>query len=299
MSGDRKRRGASLVEVVTAIVVLGIALPPLAALFSEVASSSPDETYRRVALTFAESLMEEVTSKAFEDPDLPAGSFGAEEGQRASFDDVDDYDGMRNSPPRHFDGRRLDAHGGFTRSVAVENVTAADPDPITPEADGSTDFKRIQVTVTWSGAQGGTVRLVTLRTRMTGGRPPKSGPLDVLASAASAVRQDRFILSLNLVSISPEDEVIESFSLSSDAPSGLVWRLWLELDLIWAGFFVPLPTGVQPLNVGSSADRTVPAGGRPPLTILFWPPESGTVEYTLDVNFVGGASSNITFTIDW
>ena len=299
MNRQRSTRGASLVEVVTAIVVLGVALPPLAALFSEVAATSPDQTFRQVALNLAESLMEEIGSKAFEDPDLSPGSFGTEEGQRLSYDDVDDYDGLNNSPPRHFDGRLLDDHKGFTRSVFVVNVTAADPDAIVPEADASTHFKRIQVTVAWSGARGGVVRLSTLRTRLEGGGAPKPGPLDVVASADSALRLDRFYLSLNLVSISPNDEEIESFSLSSDAPSGLVWRLWLENQLVWAGFLISLPTGVLPLNVGSSADRTVRAGARPRATLLFWPAESGTVEYTLDLNFVGGATSTIKFTIDW
>lgn len=94
----------------------------------------------------------------------PSTSFGPEEGSRAAYDDVDDFDGLSNSPPERIDGTALSDYGGFTRSVTVDNVTAAVPDPVTPEADGSTEFKRIRVTVTWTGAGAGEITLSTLRT---------------------------------------------------------------------------------------------------------------------------------------
>jgi MSHA pilin protein MshD len=161
-----RRRGTTLVEAVAAILTLGIAIPPLVGLFTEVASSTVDHTYQGVARAYANALMEEIVSKEFEDADESSGSFGTEEGARASFDDVDDFDGLSNSPPERITGADLDEYGGFTRGATVDNVTAADPDPATPAADGSTDFKRIRVTVTWTGGRGGELVLSTLRTKV-------------------------------------------------------------------------------------------------------------------------------------
>ena len=166
MSSRTDNRGATLIEAVTAILVLGIAIPPLVALFTEIAAHSVDDTYQGVAATYVDALMEEIVSKAFEDPDEASGSFGTEEGSRSAYDDIDDYDGLSNSPPKRLDGTDLDDYGGLTRSVTVDNVTAADPDPITPEVDGSTEFKRIKVTVTWTGGKGGELTLTGLRTKL-------------------------------------------------------------------------------------------------------------------------------------
>ena len=159
-------RGLTLIEAVVAIVALAIAIPPLLGLYREVAAHAVEDTNQRVALTYAMALLEEVVSKEFEDPESAAGSFGTEEGSRAAYDDVDDFDGLSNTPPTRIDGTSLSEYGGFTRSVTVTNVTAADPDPTTPETDGSTEFKRVEVTVTWTGGRGGELSLTTLRTKL-------------------------------------------------------------------------------------------------------------------------------------
>jgi len=93
-------------------------------------------------------------------------SFGTEEALRAAYDDIDDFDGASESPPRRIDGTPLDDYTGFTRTVSVVNVTAADPDAAVPEADGSTGLKRVTVTVTWTGGRGGELSLSTLRARL-------------------------------------------------------------------------------------------------------------------------------------
>ena len=92
----KDNEGATLTEAVVAIIVLAIAIPPLVVLFTEVAAHSADDTYQGVAVTYADGLLEEIVSKAFEDPQLSSGSFGTEEGSRASYDD---YDGRAHFIP--------------------------------------------------------------------------------------------------------------------------------------------------------------------------------------------------------
>jgi MSHA pilin protein MshD len=287
-------RGATLIEAVLAVIALGIAVPPLLGLFREVAARGADDTYQQVAITYAESLLEEIVSKAFEDPDLASGSFGAEEGTRSAYDDVDDYDALSESPPERLDGTSLDQYGGFTRATTVENVSTADPDPATPAADGSTDAKRIRVKVTWTGARGGELSLTTMRARTCG----SSDPLDEIASVATAARRTARRCELDLVSNSPCDAILASFALSAGAVNPDVDRLRLDNRNIWTGS-AALPTGLTTLNRGTSANRTIPAGGSKTLDIRFDSAPSGTITYTLALTFTNGTSSTLVFTIAW
>lgn len=211
----RSQRGITLVETVIAVLVLGIAVPPLVTLFGEVSHQTVDDSYQRIALVYAESMLEEVVSKQFEDPNESTGSFGTEEGLRGDFDDIDDYDSLSNSPPVHIDGSLLDTYAGFTRTVVVDNVTADETDPESPESDGSTDLKRIQVTVSWTAGRGGEVTLATLRSQLS--EPGPTGLLDVPASVATIRKTASKKFALELVNISGEDLVIESFQIADGA----------------------------------------------------------------------------------
>jgi len=111
------------------------------------------------AINLAQDLMEEITSKAFEDPTAGPGSFGAEEGSRLLYDDVDDYDGYGpHSPPKDEQGNAMANYSVFTRSVTVVNVAevgAANMPraSLAAQTEGSTSFKRITVTVSWDGGK--------------------------------------------------------------------------------------------------------------------------------------------------
>jgi MSHA pilin protein MshD len=290
------QQGATLIEAVLAVIALGIAIPPLVGLFREVAARGADDTYQQVAIAHAESLMEEIVSKSFEDPGLASGSFGTEESPRSAYDDVDDYDGLSESPPQRLDGTLLAEYGGFTRSATVVNVTTADPDPLAPAADGSTDLKRIRVKVSWTGARGGELTLSTLRARVCG----STDPLDEAASAATAVKQSAKRCDLDLISDSACDAIISSFALSADVATSALTKLKLDSGstTIWTGSLA-LPTAQTALNAGTTAARTVPAGGSPLLQVTFESNPSGTITYTLVLVFTNGTSSTISFTVAW
>ncbi|MBC8327661.1 MAG: hypothetical protein H8E31_02840 [Planctomycetes bacterium] len=299
MPEARNRRGATLIDTVMAVILLGVAIPPLTQLFTEVAAHDADHTYQGAALGFAEAMLEEIVSKAFEDPDLPTRSFGTEEGARIDFDDIDDFDGLSNTPPTAFDGALLDDYGGFTRSVTVDNVTSGDPDPLTPAGDGTTDLKRIRVTVAWTGGKGGELTLSTLRALLI--LPDISSPLDEAASAASAAVLDSTTLTLDLVSDFSTYALLESFELSSVGASSAVKYLDLATKPIWigSGSGVSLPTGVVPLNKGTPIQRAILQGSSPTLECGFAQAQSGSVTYTLVLHFTNGSSSTITFPIGW
>ncbi|MBI1850603.1 MAG: hypothetical protein HYR85_09700 [Planctomycetes bacterium] len=157
------REGFSAIEVLIGIVLLAIVLPGLLTGIFALEAGSGNARMRTLACELAEDQLDEIASKAFEDPDLPADSFGTEEAVRANWDDVDDFDGLVRSPPTDALGGAITGASAFTRSVAVENVDDTNLD--VPVADGSTDIKRITVTVTWPGVDHGPVILQMLKAR--------------------------------------------------------------------------------------------------------------------------------------
>ena len=157
----KRKNGFSLVEIIVLLVVVSIAAAPMTALLCQTLSDRAHAGMQIMATSLAQGVMEEILSKAYEDPDGSAGSFGTEEGSRINYDDVDDYDGLDDAPPRDSQGNALTSFSGFRARVAVENVTATSPDG-TAQSDGSTDFKRVTVAVSWnSGSK--LVRLKGLR----------------------------------------------------------------------------------------------------------------------------------------
>jgi MSHA pilin protein MshD len=292
----RSRRGLTLIESIAAIVVLGISIPPFLALFREVATKSTKDTNQAVAIQYANSLMEEIVSKAFEDPNLAAGSFGTEEGTRSAYDDVDDFNGLSDSPPKRIDGSTLSDYAGFTSAVTVANVTEANLGTGTAAANGSTDFKIITVTVSWTGGGGGAVTLKALRTKKAAA---SSGPLDETASAASAVKSGETSVTLNFISTSVSDVQIKSFSVSTSRSNPTVVGFKLAGVSIWSGE-KNAPLATTNLNAGTASDRTIPANTTKQAKLSFdGGLGHGAMTITLVLNYTSGPSDTLSFTINW
>jgi MSHA pilin protein MshD len=171
---QRCRKGFSLIEAVVLIVVVGLAVSPLVGLFREVVVRHSDAQQTTMAVGLARGLMEEILSKSYEDPQAGAGSFGTEEGSRTNYDDVDDYDGLNEKPPRDNRNNALNDFSAFRTRATVVNVQPAAPGG-SAAPDGSTDFKRVTVTVSWNNG-GSRVRLVGLAGNYTvEGSTPQSG----------------------------------------------------------------------------------------------------------------------------
>lgn len=170
---SRRRAGAfTLAEALLASVVLAIAVVGISQLTS--ASYQQSEALRQDtrAVSLARELMEEIAAKPFADPNAIAGEefhlgpdTGETAGNRATYDNVDDYDGFADNTNQ---GVMKTASGQainfvtteyFSRSVKVEYRTA----PAGPAGNG--DFALVTVTVTT--AKGRTVQLSRLFTKTT------------------------------------------------------------------------------------------------------------------------------------
>jgi len=87
-----RQAGFTLVELVIFIVIVAVGVAGILLVMNTVVASSADPLVRKQALALAESILEEVLQKEYADPDGTS-----DETTRATFDDVDDYNGKSNS----------------------------------------------------------------------------------------------------------------------------------------------------------------------------------------------------------
>lgn len=122
-------RGFTLIELIFFIVVVSVGLAGVLKVMNVGVAASADPLVRKQASALAESILQEVLQKAYTDPD-PAVSTG--ESTRATFDDVDDYNGRSNAIFTDLPA----SLSGYTITIAVAASTL-----------GSVAAKRVTVTV--------------------------------------------------------------------------------------------------------------------------------------------------------
>ena len=88
----RQQSGFTLIELVVFIVIVAVGVTGILLVMNTVVASSADPLVRKQALVLADSILEEILQKEYADPDSTSG-----ETTRATFDDVDDYNGKSNS----------------------------------------------------------------------------------------------------------------------------------------------------------------------------------------------------------
>ncbi len=103
-------RGVTLIELIVAIVVLGIATTSIIGLLSSIAARSADTLVREQAVAIASSYLNEALAKSF-------GSSGAS--PRANFTAVGDYNGLLDNGAHNQTGAALANLNLFTVAVAV------------------------------------------------------------------------------------------------------------------------------------------------------------------------------------
>lgn len=140
-----KKKAFTLVEVLVAIVLVGIAIVSLLAAGSSYTKVNGAGRDLSTAEFLLEQIRELTTLMPITDPQTGATTFGAEEAGVANYDDLDDFDGAVFSPPIGADRVALAGFSVFSQQVTVQNVSAGNFEQVV--ADHGSSFVKVTVEV--------------------------------------------------------------------------------------------------------------------------------------------------------
>lgn len=148
-----KEKGMTLIEMAVIIVVIGIAIPVLMRMWSDVVIKSADSEMISDATFFAQELMEEIKSKRFVDPEEPDNTaLGINTLPPDTYkDDVDDYNAYTKT-----------LANGYTAKAIVKYRYLDPGDRTWKDSATPTEYKYIQVTVETTKITGGSFSLSTI-----------------------------------------------------------------------------------------------------------------------------------------
>jgi MSHA pilin protein MshD len=158
-----RRRAFTLVEAAVSCVIVSVMLT--AALSTAAAARVREQKAidRQRGLFLAQSLMAEIMDKAYVDPG-PLPLFGPEATEllqpRSVYNDVDDYNGLNETPPSYANGTAIAGYARWSRTARVEYVTNAN---LATVSGADTGLKKITVTVKKGGVP--VVEIYALRSR--------------------------------------------------------------------------------------------------------------------------------------
>jgi len=147
----RRSRGFTLLEVLIAVILVGVSIAALVAANTSFTLANGTGADISTAEFLVEQIRELTAMLPAMDPDTTSPTFGLEEAALAAYDDVDDFDNFTFSPPIGADRIVLSDFAAFSQQVTVENVSASNFDTVV--GDGLSDFFRITVTVSLNGNQ--------------------------------------------------------------------------------------------------------------------------------------------------
>jgi prepilin-type N-terminal cleavage/methylation domain-containing protein len=147
MRGRRYRGGFSLIEVLVAIVLVGLAIMSLVAANTSFTKANAAGTELSTAEFLSEQIRELTMLLPVVDPETEDSTFGpeADETSLSSYDDLDDFDGAFFSPPINAQRLPLNKFAGYSQQVTVENVSAGDFEQVV--VDHGSFFVRVTVKV--------------------------------------------------------------------------------------------------------------------------------------------------------
>jgi MSHA pilin protein MshD len=144
-----RNRGMTLIELVMAIVIIGVGVAGVMLVFSTVVGRSADPIARKQMLAIAEEMMEEITLQTFDVPGVvPANGLrvcttGTGVAPRTAFNDVADFNGYQTTGICNLDGDAITSLSTYSLVVTVTPANA-----IGDKALGAGDVWQITVTVT-------------------------------------------------------------------------------------------------------------------------------------------------------
>jgi MSHA pilin protein MshD len=129
---NKQQTGATLIELIVSIVIISNALAGVLGIINLTVLHSADPIVQQQAIAIAESYIEEITALPVVDP----GGANAG-GNRAIFDNVNDYNGLNDNGVIDQDGNAIANLANYNVSIAIANRTI----------NGLANMREITVTV--------------------------------------------------------------------------------------------------------------------------------------------------------
>ncbi len=152
MENKKNKSGFSLIEVLIAILLVGLAIASLVGANSAFTQSNGAGTDLSTAEFLLEQIRELTALLPVIDPLTGTSTFGAETGETlTTYDDLDDFDGAVFSPPINADRNSLNDFTAYSQQVTVENVSASNFEQVV--SDHGSNFIRITVKISMNSKE--------------------------------------------------------------------------------------------------------------------------------------------------
>jgi prepilin-type N-terminal cleavage/methylation domain-containing protein len=149
MAATRSHNGFSLIEVMIAVLLVGLSITALVVASNSFTMANSVGADLSTAEFLVEQIRELTTLLPVVDPQTTTTTFGPEEASLANYDDIDDFDTATFSPPINANRTTLSDFEGFSQQVTVQNISGTNFDTVV--ADHSSPFIRITVNVQHNG----------------------------------------------------------------------------------------------------------------------------------------------------
>ena len=144
--------GLSLIEVLFAVLLVGLAIASLMAANGAFTKANGAGTDQSTAEFLIGQIRELTMLLPVIDPQDEIATFGPESGETlATYDDLDDFDGASYSPPISAERTTLNQFSAFRQHITVENVNASNFELVV--GDHNSNFVRVTVRVYLNSSQ--------------------------------------------------------------------------------------------------------------------------------------------------
>jgi len=146
MRNNKYKNGFTFIEVLFAVLLVGLAIASLVAANAAFTKANGAGTDLSTAEFLIGQIRELTMLLPVIDPETELATFGPESGEAlADYDDLDDFNGATFSPPINAERTALTEFSAYSQKITVQNVNPSDFEQVV--ANHSSNFVRVTVQI--------------------------------------------------------------------------------------------------------------------------------------------------------
>ncbi len=146
MRNNKYKNGFTFIEVLFAVLLVGLAIASLVAANAAFTKANGTGTDLSTAEFLIGQIRELTMLLPVIDPETELATFGPESGETlANYDDLDDFNGATFSPPINAERTALTEFSAYSQKITVQNVNPSDFEQVV--ANHSSNFVRVTVQI--------------------------------------------------------------------------------------------------------------------------------------------------------